>query len=551
MINKSKKNEDKPYKDFYLIYDRKSTDDAESQKNSLDYQKYENLKFAEKEGLPIAKLTIPNFCENGIISERHSGYKEDSGFNINTDGSVSYQIERPKFLKLITLLNNKEIKGVIFLCWDRSSRNKQDDVILKKLIKQGSDIRFSQTQYDKSSSGDLHMDIDGMFASHYSRVISEKVRNANVKLRMDGRCLYHTPIGYLDKGSDNKPLDPERAPIVKRIFELYSTGEWGVMQLSKWAKEQGLTTKPTRNKRSKEDIMSGVDVNSIPKTANPVNHKSIENILKNPFYIGKIKNPNGGLLDSKFHSPLIDTSLFNKVQEILKSKCISVHYIDMDFFTYRGMLRCSCGRSYSPYTQKGINYYRVRCIEGCTNPDKNLTESDVHNEVQKIMDKMYFTDEELIEIEEKTKKGIDTIAIKRNNELDDLHNQKKRVFADLDYLTKNKITLLRTESMGLNDIKRDTDRLTRELADIESKIAIYSESVTEILDYIVSFSELVKNASLYYRFALDSEKHELVKNMFTELVFEDRELVKYEAKDGFDALLARERVNGWETRNRT
>jgi len=95
------------------------------------------------------------------------------------------------------------------------------------------------------------MDIDGMFAAHYSRVISEKVKNAQRKLRIEGRCLYFTPIGYLDKGSDNKPLDPERAPIVKRVFELYSTGDWSFAQLGKWAAKQGLTTKPVRRKRTK------------------------------------------------------------------------------------------------------------------------------------------------------------------------------------------------------------------------------------------------------------------------------------------------------------
>ena len=35
------------YKNFYLIYDRKSTDDTNNQKNSIKYQKSENS---------------PNFC---------------------------------------------------------------------------------------------------------------------------------------------------------------------------------------------------------------------------------------------------------------------------------------------------------------------------------------------------------------------------------------------------------------------------------------------------------------------------------------------------------
>lgn len=33
------------YRDCYLIYNRKSTDDTENQKNSIKYQKSENVRF--------------------------------------------------------------------------------------------------------------------------------------------------------------------------------------------------------------------------------------------------------------------------------------------------------------------------------------------------------------------------------------------------------------------------------------------------------------------------------------------------------------------------
>jgi len=214
-----------PFANQYLIYNRKSTDDADNQKNSLSYQLIRNVEFVKKNSLPVAEgLTILGVCDAGVINESHSGFREDQNFVINKDGSVQYNILRPKFLQLVKMLKAKEIKGAIFLCWDRASRNKQDDVIIKKLISLGCDIRFSEATYDKTSSGELHMDIDGMFAAHYSRVISEKVKNAQHKLQLEGKCIYFTPIGYLDKGSGNKPMDPERAPIVKRVFELYLTG---------------------------------------------------------------------------------------------------------------------------------------------------------------------------------------------------------------------------------------------------------------------------------------------------------------------------------------
>lgn len=544
------KNKVKTFENEYLIYNRKSTDDADNQKNSLSYQNSRNIEFAQQNSLHIADMTITGFSHNGVINESHSGYKEDADFDINNDGSIQYKIERPKFLKLLRLLKDKEIKGVIFLCWDRASRNKQDDVLIKRLIKLGCDIRFSQASYDKTSSGDLHMDIDGMFASHYSRVISEKVKNASEKLRSEGRCIYFTPIGYLDHGSNNKPFDPERAPIVKRIFELYSTGEWSFSQLSKWANQQGLTTKPVRRKRTKEEILTNITLDTLSKVSLPVTHKTIENILSNPFYIGKIKYKDG-YITGKFHAPLVDTVLFNKVQGVLKSRCVSVHYMDMAFSPYRNILKCSCGRAYSPYQQKGINYYRVRCVDGCTNKDKNLKESDVHKIIHEFMLTINFTDDEVAEIERRAKTELGAISVKRDKELDDLHAQRKRVYSDLDYLMNNKLTLLRTNTMKIEDMKADEERLTAKLKEIESNIEAYAVTAQEMIKYVITFSELVKNASVYYEFALDSEKSEIIRSVFTELVFTNRKLDKYIAKEGFEALLCKNWLSGSASRDRT
>ena len=526
------------YKDSYLIYNRKSTDDADNQKNSLTYQLNENQKHAKRSNLRIANITIPNFCKNGIIDESHSGFKQDDDFEINADGSIQTTVERPKFLQLVRMLKNHEIKGVISLCWDRASRNEQDDVLLKKLMRKGCDIQFSQTNYEKSSSGDLHMGVDGMFASHYSKVISEKVRLANDKLRAEGKCLYTAPIGYFDKGSSDKQIDIERAPIVKRIFELYSTGEWSFRELAKWANKEGLTTKPTRKHRTKDEILSNVMLEGREKIARPATHKTIENILKNPFYIGKLRIKDT-YIDGKFHQPLIDVGIFNKVQEVLKSRCVSIHYFDKQFSTYRALIRCSCGRAFSAYEQKGIIYYRTRCATSCNNPVKNLKEEYIHTQVQSVLDKIYFSDEELKEIQEQAHIGLDNITTKRNKELDDLYVRQKRVFADLDFITKNRITLLRTNSMSIDALKFDEDRLSAEMNEINQKLSIYGETAQEMLKYVLTFSELVKNASLYYKFSLDSEKRDLATIVFTELIFHEGKLVKYNAKEGFEALLKR------------
>src|SRR5262249_38512358 len=157
-----------------------------------------------------------------------------------------------------------------------------DDAIIKNLIASGVEIHFVQASYDKTSAGALHMDIDGMFAAHYSRVTGEKIRGTNAKLRAEGRCLYHAPLGYLDIDTDNKAIDPDRAPLVRQLFELYSTEKWSIQQLTTWAKEHGLTAKPRRRRRSQAEILDGVK-NSHEAVCRLVTRTGIAFILGNPF----------------------------------------------------------------------------------------------------------------------------------------------------------------------------------------------------------------------------------------------------------------------------
>ena len=62
-------------------------------------------------------------------------------------------------------------------------------------MQKGINFHFIYAQYEKTSSGELHMDVDGMFAQHHSRVTSEKVILATKNAREKGICTYRAPIG--------------------------------------------------------------------------------------------------------------------------------------------------------------------------------------------------------------------------------------------------------------------------------------------------------------------------------------------------------------------
>jgi len=99
-------------------------------KKSIPYQTMEAIKFAKREKL-LSPSRYSGFCTAGIISEKHTGFKEDNELNISEDGLVQFRIERPKFEKLVRALLSGEFKGVIILCWDRASRNKMMIVFLE------------------------------------------------------------------------------------------------------------------------------------------------------------------------------------------------------------------------------------------------------------------------------------------------------------------------------------------------------------------------------------------------------------------------------------
>ena len=530
----------------YIIYARRSTDDANNQKNSLEYQETECRAFAERNKIPLSKETLDPLLQDGVIKERHSAFKSNA-LSVNGAGLVEYQIERPKFMQMISWLLEGKYGGIIVLCYDRISRSERDDMVVKELIKKHNIcIRFVHADYDIStSSGELHMDIDGMFSQHHSRVTSEKVKMTFKKLRGEGHCTYVSNIGYLDNGSENKVFDPERASLIKRAFELYDTGDYSEIELMKWINEQGLTSKPRRRRRTPEDILRGVEV--AEKSSIPISKSTMHVILTSQFYVGKVHHK-GDWIEGG-HPPLIDEVLFWRVQQRLKENCVSIHYMEKLMFSYRRLVKCSCGRCYSPYLQKGHTYYIVKCKEGCTNLERNVKEDIIVEGIQEIMDRIRFSDDELAQIESGAKSGLRKVAAKRDAALEDLSRRKTRVNKDLDYMKQNKVTLLREGAMSPAEWKGEEQRLLAELREVDALHGAHTETEEEMLKYVLMVSELVKNASLLYKHATTQEKREIAHMLFLELTVVDGKVASYKAKEQFAPLLERHNAqvgsSGW------
>lgn len=532
------------FRHCYLLYNRKSTDEPENQKNSIKYQKAENTRFAYKEQLPIAPLSLKGFCLDGIISEKHSGFKENTELTFGEDGTVKYRIDRPKFYQLVQFLSKGYFKGVIFLCWDRASRNKGDDTVIRKLMKQGLDFRFTLASYDKTSSGALHMDIDGMFAEHHSRVTSEKV-SLNMRIKRDqGICTYKAPVGYLNEGiMEHKPLDPVRAPIIARMFEMYATGAWSLSDAARWAIEQGFTMTPSRRRRTTEEILAEEDdeddkdnESKIERICRLPAFTTIHRILSNRFYVGEILSNEGKYVKSASHKAIVSIELFEQVQRILNKKKISVHYLERKKYPFRGILRCGgCQRVYTPYTKKGILYFGSHCIPNCSNGNKSVNINILTGNIGGLIEGLYFTENELEEINTYAKTDVAELENERQKKLEVIGLKKKKIKEDLTYLQSNKLTLLKTGAYTPDALVMEEENLNQQLITLEENEGDSEVSMHESIRDILKLSELLKNVYLYYHFANSDEKEQITRLIFSELTLFQNEL-KFKCKNGFQAL---------------
>ncbi|MEI6810950.1 MAG: recombinase family protein [Candidatus Nomurabacteria bacterium] len=529
--------EDGKYKSCYLMYNRRSTDDADNQKNSLEYQLAENTRFTKREKLLLATVTIKGLFTNGIVSEKHSSFKEDDVMIFNSDGSITFAIERPKFYKMVEFLNKGLFKGVIFLSWDRASRNGIDTNVIKKLIKNGVDVRFSMAKYEKSSSGSLHMDIDGVFSEHHSRVTSEKVSLALGKNRESGLCSYQAPVGYLNEGNVNwKPFDPVRAPFIKRFFELADEG-WSLADIAKWANEEGFTMPPRRKRRTRTEIESD-ECDSLDdgreKVSHPLRYTTIQPILRNRFYIGFFLGDNKEWIKSNSHDALVSAELFERVDTKLKKKNKSKHYDKPLDYAFRGIFICeACSRSYNPYPKKGILYCALKCKVDCENTNKNFNVKKFLSEkVKPLIENFAFTEQELEEFEIRLGKDIGKLEGKRLKEIESKERRKKKLREDLAYLRENKVTLLKSGAYQPEELKNEQDKLEEQISTLMIDEQVSEEAMRETLKDVATISELLKDIAVRWDFADLYEKDEITKILFSELSIFDNEL-KYKLNTGF------------------
>ena len=222
----------------------------------------------------------------------------------------------------------------------RFAREKYDHFALRAHLKSlGISLRSATEPIDDTSTGKLMEGVLAAFAQFDNDVRSERTR-AGIRAALElGRWTFRAPLGYLNapKWSDKMLVpDPGRAPLVKRAFEEFASGQYKKQEVLALVTDLGL--------RTRRGLV--------------LNPQSFALMLRNPLYIGTIQSPGTGISCRGKFDRLISEETFYRVQALLDGRVqvSGPRQRNHPDFPLRGFVRCdSCGRPLTGSWSKGRN----------------------------------------------------------------------------------------------------------------------------------------------------------------------------------------------------
>lgn len=249
------------------------------------------------------------------------------------DGYSGGNFNRPAFKRLIADIEKGTINCVVTKDLSRLGRDYIDTGMYVERYFPEHNIRYIAINDDvdtfKETSGSDMMPFKLSMNDMYAKDISKKVRSSLIAKKKEGLFLGSTACyGYMKSPKDKHTLipNPETAPIVKKIFELYISG-YSSSEIADMLTRDEVPT-PVMAK-----CMSG----RLKKADHPHiwEHTSISNIIKNKTYTGcliqhtsqninyKTKKRRAlpkseWIITKDAHEPIIDIRIFELAQDIKK-----------------------------------------------------------------------------------------------------------------------------------------------------------------------------------------------------------------------------------------
>lgn len=446
--------------------------------------------------------------------------------------------KRVVFHEMLDFVRKQKNKTAIVVhCIDRFQRRFNECVEVETLLLDDKiDIHFCKEDLiltKNSSSADImRWDMGILSGKMYVANLRDNVNRGMEYKWSNGEYQTKSPVGYLNIPKTqttpaNIILDPERAPLVKKMFEMYATGCYSIKSLQQFAKEMNLCSVRSKNHK-------------------PLGRETIWNTLKNPFYYGEMKI-RGEIMPHKYE-PIISKALFDKVQDILSGKNASMPTREYGgiSFAFRKLIKCAeCGGTISSehhFKKSGRKYTYLRC----THP-KGCCHQGLVSELQllKQLDDEVFSkirlNANIIDllkkcVQKKMMEDSEANAVMKRqitNELNQLEAREQRV---KDCFFNGDITRdeWNEEKANIANKREELQHTAEKYADISRDIQY---TVNEVLDIAACASEIMKKAT--------PEQQNNLLGLILKDCYLDGERLIYKLKKPFDMLINLKNSDNW------
>ena len=440
---------------------------------------------------------------------------------------------RVKFEKLLKLVNDHpEPIAIVTDTVDRLQRSFKESVELDILRKTGKiELHFNRENLvihkDSNSSEIMRWDMAVMFAKIYMLQLSDNVKRSNKKKWELGEWCGPAPIGYrnrtLENGRKDIVLDKERAPLIKKAFDLYATGNYTFKMIAKEMRKDGLTTLKSGKKRT---------------------FGQIQEMIANPFYCGQMK-----VIDKLYphrYPVIVEKWIFDKCADIREGRnTSSVKYASKDY-SFRGILKCgSCGRSITldetvKPNGKIFRYCRCPSKKDVCKGEKPIRIEKLQEQISGILEKLIMPQNVLEEV---------TLELKKfhSSETETYQNNLNRLNLELEKSKKRKDTAYLDRLDGritTDEYDKIVARFRSEEQDVQEEIKEASSQDNNFLDSSLMVLDLAQNAHEYFSGASESKKQKILNLVTSNLQLKNGMLV-YDLREPFDALLNLSKTKEW------
>ncbi len=336
----------------YVLYARKSTDDAQRQVRSIDDQIAECKPYAKRIGIHIVD-----------ILEVHQSAKKPH--------------KRPVFNQMLKDVKSGKYDAILAWNPDRLCRNMLESGIIIDMVDENiiRDLKFVTHHFTNDANGKMILGIAFVLSKQYSDKLSQDVSRGVKGNLTEGKSPIHKH-GYRRNKLGLYEPDGSNFNLIKEAWNLRRKGQ-SLDAIAQYLNDKGYTRKYKDSDR-----------------LFVMNKKILSDVFRDPFYYGILVQARQKVdLRDVYDNfvPAITEEIYSEVQELSQARKIPYNVNKRKrFYPFRSMVQCAfCGKNMVVGPSSGYKkYLYFRCdTKGCTRKKKSVRGQIVIDFLYKFFEK--------------------------------------------------------------------------------------------------------------------------------------------------------------------